>query len=69
MTHLGNRQGPAEVLLCPEEAKEGVCLSLPVIMAAASREQKHHRLDFKRTEIRTKQNLTDMSQIQAMAAA
>lgn len=49
MTHSGNRQGLAEVLLCPEEAVEGVCLSLPELMAAASGEQKHQRFDFKRT--------------------
>ena len=40
MTHLGNKQGPAEVLLCPEEAEEaeeaeeGVCLSSTGITAA-----------------------------------
>ncbi len=38
MTHLGNRQGPAEVLVCPEEVEEGVCLSLLEVMAAASGE-------------------------------
>lgn len=46
-THLGNRQGCAEVLLCPGEAEEGVCLSLPEVMAAASGKQKHHKFGFR----------------------
>lgn len=51
MTHLGNRQGLAGVLLCPEEVEEGGCLSLPEITVAASGEQKHHRFGcrFQRT--------------------
>lgn len=40
MTHLGNRQGSVEVLLCPEEAEEGVCLSWPEIVVPASGEHK-----------------------------
>lgn len=42
MTYLGNMQGLVEVLLCPEEAEEGVCLSLTEKTAAASVEQKKH---------------------------
>lgn len=47
MTHLGNRQGCAEALLCPGEAEEGVCLSLPEVMAAASGKQIHHKFGFR----------------------
>lgn len=31
MTHLGNWQGLAEVLSCPEEAETGVCLFFPEV--------------------------------------
>lgn len=40
VTHLGNRQGSVEVLLCPEEAEEGVCLSWPEMVVPASGEHK-----------------------------
>lgn len=46
MTHLGNRQGLEEVLLCPGEAEEGMCLLLSEIRAAASGKQKHLASDF-----------------------
>lgn len=40
MTHFGNVQALAEVLLCPEEA-EGVCLYLTKTIAAASVKEKN----------------------------
>lgn len=53
MTHLGNWQGCAEVLLCPVETGEGLRLSWSKTVDAASK-QKHHKsgLRFKRTNTR-----------------
>lgn len=53
MTHLGNRQGLEEVLLCPGEAEEGMCLLLSEIRAAASGEQKHLASDFLKKNMQT----------------
>lgn len=55
MTYLGNLQGLAEVLLCPEEAEESMCLSSPEVTAAASGDQKSLVSDFRgQTQDQTK---------------
>ncbi len=47
MTHTDDWQGLAEVLVCPEEAGESVCLSLPGTMVAVPGEQTQLVSDFK----------------------